>query len=48
MAALGTGATVDLVIRGARIVDGTGRAEFVGDVAVSDGLIVRVGGTWPA
>lgn len=35
----------DLIIRGGRIVDGTGRAAFVGDVAVQDGRLVQVGGT---
>jgi len=35
----------DLVIRGGTIVDGTGRARFVGDVAVDDGLLTQVGGT---
>ena len=33
----------DLVIRGAKIVDGSGGAPFVGDVAVKDGLIAAVG-----
>ena len=33
----------DLVIENGRIVDGTGRAEFPGGVAVSDGKIVEVG-----
>jgi len=33
----------DLVIRGAAILDGTGRPEFEADVAVSDGKIVDVG-----
>ena len=35
----------DLVIRNGTIVDGTGRARFVGDVAVRDGLLMQVGGT---
>ena len=35
----------DLVIRNGTIVDGTGRARFVGDVAIRDGLLVQVGGT---
>ena len=34
----------DTVIRGGTIVDGTGKASFVGDVAVTDGLISHVGG----
>ena len=33
----------DLVIRNARIVDGTGAAEIRGDVAVKDGQIAAVG-----
>jgi N-acyl-D-amino-acid deacylase len=33
----------DLIIRGGRIVDGTGRAAYLGDVAVSNGLIAVVG-----
>lgn len=35
----------DLVIRNGTIVDGTGRARFVGDIAVGDGLLQQVGGT---
>jgi N-acyl-D-aspartate/D-glutamate deacylase len=34
----------DTVIRGATIVDGTGRPRFTGDVAVTDGKISQVGG----
>ena len=34
----------DLVIRNARIVDGSNRPEFNGDLAIKDGLIVQVGG----
>jgi N-acyl-D-amino-acid deacylase len=33
----------DLVIRNARVVDGTGTAAFMGDVAVRDGLISAIG-----
>ncbi len=33
----------DLVIRGGHIVDGTGAAPFIGDVAVRGGLIVAIG-----
>ncbi len=35
----------DLVIRNGTILDGTGRARFIGDVAVLDGLLMQVGGT---
>ncbi|MBS0641557.1 MAG: amidohydrolase family protein [Proteobacteria bacterium] len=34
----------DLVIRGATIADGTGDAEFTGDIAVDGGIIASVGG----
>jgi N-acyl-D-aspartate/D-glutamate deacylase len=34
----------DIVIRGGTIVDGTGKAGFSGDVAISDGRIAAVGG----
>jgi N-acyl-D-amino-acid deacylase len=33
----------DLVIRGGKIVDGTGQKSFIGDIAVSDGKITEVG-----
>ena len=33
----------DLVIRNARIVDGTGKPAFSGDLAVSKGVIAAVG-----
>ena len=36
-------ATHDLVIRGGTIIDGTGRAGFVGDVAIDDDRITAVG-----
>ena len=34
---------IDLIVRGGTIVDGTGRAPFVGDVAVDAGRVVAVG-----
>ena len=34
----------DTVIRGGTVVDGTGKASFTGDVAVTDGVISQVGG----
>jgi N-acyl-D-aspartate/D-glutamate deacylase len=34
----------DLVIRNGTIVDGTGRSQYRGDIAVSDGVLVQVGG----
>ena len=35
--------TFDLIIRNGTIVDGTGDAQFAGDVAIKDGLIAQVG-----
>ena len=35
----------DLVIKNGRIVDGTGRPAFMGDVSVRDGIITEVGAT---
>jgi len=35
----------DLIIRNGTIVDGTGRAAFIGDIAVRAGLLAQVGGT---
>ncbi len=40
---LGEAQTYDLILKGGRIVDGTGNAWFYGDVAVTDGKIARVG-----
>ena len=34
----------DTVIRGGRVVDGTGQPEFVGDIGIKDGKIAAVGG----
>ena len=34
----------DIVIRGGKIIDGTGNAAFAGDVAIADGRIAAVGG----
>ncbi len=36
---------IDLVIKNGTIVDGTGRPSYRGDVAISDGSLVQVGGT---
>ena len=35
--------TVDLIIRNGRIVDGSGKGTFTGDIAVKDGIIIEVG-----
>jgi N-acyl-D-amino-acid deacylase len=35
----------DLVIRNGTIVDGTGRSQYRGDIAIADGVLVQVGGT---
>ena len=35
--------TYDVVVKGARIVDGTGKPAYGGDIAVTDGRIVAVG-----
>ena len=47
-AAVSTGSVTaipyDVVIRHARIIDGTGNPWYLGDVAIADGRIVRVGG----
>jgi len=37
------GAAYDLVVRGGRVVDGSGVPAYIADVAVRDGRIVRVG-----
>jgi N-acyl-D-amino-acid deacylase len=34
----------DIVIRGGKIIDGTGKTAFIGDVAIADGRIAAVGG----
>ena len=36
----------DVVFRDGKIVDGTGRPGFIGDVAVKDGKIIHVGGQY--
>ena len=33
----------DLIVRGGQIVDGTGTAPYVGDVAIKDGVIAATG-----
>ena len=33
----------DLVVRNARIIDGSGSPEFSGDLAISDGVVTDVG-----
>ena len=33
----------DIIIRGGNIIDGTGTAPFVGDIAIDDGLITAIG-----
>ena len=35
----------DLVIKNGTIVDGTGRSQYRGDIAIADGMLVQVGGT---
>ena len=35
--------TYDIVVKGARIVDGTGKPEYPGDVAIRDGVIAEIG-----
>ena len=35
--------TIDLIIRNGRIVDGSGKGAFTGDIAVRDGIIIEVG-----
>ena len=35
----------DLVIRGAKVVDGTGAPAFTGDIAIDDDHVTEVGGT---
>ena len=39
------GTMYDLIIRNGTIIDGTGRAGFVGDIAIADGRLAQVGGT---
>ncbi len=40
---MSTDSTFDLVVRGGRVVDGTGVPAYLADVAVRDGRIARVG-----
>ena len=41
----GVPAVFDLVIKNGTIVDGTGRSQYRGDIAIADGALVQVGGT---
>ena len=34
--------TCETLVRGARVIDGTGAAPFVADVAITDGVFARV------
>ena len=41
--AVATDRSLDIVIRGGRVVDGTGSPWYVADVGIDDGRIVRIG-----
>jgi N-acyl-D-aspartate/D-glutamate deacylase len=43
LAAMVMGQDYDIVIRGGRLIDGTGNPSFLGDVAIQDGKIARIG-----
>ena len=38
---------LDLIVRGGRVIDGTGAAEFMGDIGVRDGKIVEISANGP-
>jgi N-acyl-D-aspartate/D-glutamate deacylase len=40
--------TADIVVRGGTVVDGTGAASRVADVAIADRRIVGIGSVWRA
>ena len=38
---------LDLIVRGGRVIDGTGAQEFTGDIGVRDGRIVEISANGP-